>query len=261
MLRAARGSEGTTFRTFSDELFDMTSWAGMTGQYWCQSLNQQPKFTMTTNQKAALAIITGTFCGLVTMSLHPTGHDVVASLSSGGKGSLNVAVHSIALLGQPLILMGLLAFALQFRAERTLAVGAFVLYAWGSFAIMIAATASGFISTALLKATLNEQGPSGDFARSALRYTGLWNQSFTKVFVAFSSLAILAWSVAMIREKVFSRSLAIYGIISGCAALALTLSGSLRFDIHGFGAIVLAQGIWLVWIASMLRKAGLPDRS
>ncbi|MBA3404213.1 MAG: hypothetical protein H0U13_05895 [Gemmatimonadaceae bacterium] len=116
---------------------------------------------MTTNQKASLAIIAGTLCGFVTMTLHPTGHDVIQSVTGGGKGSLNVMVHSLALLGQPLIVMGTLALTLQFRTERALAVGAFVFFAWASAAIMIAATASGFIATALLEATVREQVRQG----------------------------------------------------------------------------------------------------
>ena len=38
---------------------------------------------------------------MVTMLLHPTGHDVTRSVVDGGHGSLNVVLHSIALLGQP----------------------------------------------------------------------------------------------------------------------------------------------------------------
>ncbi len=209
---------------------------------------------MTTNQKASLAIVAGTLCGFVTMTLHPTGHDIVQNLAGGGKGSLNVVVHSLALLGQALLLIGTLALTLSFRKERSTAVAAYILFAWASVAIMIAATASGFISGAMLSAAASEQGAARDFARAALHYTGVWNQSFTKLFVSFSSLAIIVWSVAMLREAVLSRSLAIYGLISGLVALALTLSGTLRFNIHGFGAVVLAQGIWLIWMASLLRN-------
>ncbi|MEJ7760978.1 MAG: hypothetical protein WKF55_15465 [Gemmatimonadaceae bacterium] len=210
---------------------------------------------MTTNQKASLAIVAGTLCGFVTMTLHPTGHDVIQSVAGGGKGSLNVMVHSLALLGQPLIVMGTLALTLQFRTERVLAVGALVFFAWASAAIMIAATASGFIATALLEQTVREQGAARDFAANALGYTVLLNRSFDKVYVSFSALALLLWSVAMIREKILSRSLAVYGIISGILMLAVTLSGRLKFNIHGFGAVVLAQGIWLLWMSVTLRQA------
>ncbi|MBA3404214.1 MAG: hypothetical protein H0U13_05900 [Gemmatimonadaceae bacterium] len=86
------------------------------------------------------------------------------------------------------------------------------------------------------------------------------NRSFDKVYVSFSALALLLWSVAMIRERILSRSLAVFGIISGILMLALTLSGRLKFNIHGFGAVVLAQGIWFLWMSATLRQAEQPVR-
>jgi len=50
----------------------------------------------------------------------------------------------------------------------------------------------------------------------------------------------------MLRDLAFGRGLGITGILVGSAATIATLSG-LRMDIHGFGAIVLGHGIWLVW--------------
>lgn len=60
--------------------------------------------------------------------------------------------------------------------------------------------------------------------------------------------------MAMLRERIFSRALAAYGIVSAGAVLAMTVSGHLRFDSHGFGAVVLAQGIWFFWMAARLAE-------
>ena len=186
------------------------------------------------------------------MLLHPTGHDVTRSVAGGGHGALNVLLHSIALLGQPLIVMGALALTLQFTVQRSMAVGAFVLFTWASVAVMIASAASGFMATSLIETAVREQGAAREVAYNALHYTGLLNQTFARIFVSFSSLAILVWSTAMMREKMFSRSLAAYGSVSACGVLAVMITGHLRFDIHGFGAVVFAQGIWFLWMAAQL---------
>ena len=39
--------------------------------------------TMSTNRNAAIALVTGSLAGLVTMALHPTGRDVVHNASAG----------------------------------------------------------------------------------------------------------------------------------------------------------------------------------
>lgn len=214
---------------------------------------------MTTNGKASLAVILGSLAGLVTMGLHPTGSEIAANIAGGGHGALNRVVHSLALLGQPLILMGALALTLRFTAQRALAVAAYIVFAWASVAIMMATTASGFIATGLLEAGVDQQGTARDVVKNALHYTGLLNQAFAKVYIAFSSLAIVLWSAAMIRESNFSRGLAGYGIISGTVFLAGILSGYLGITIHGFGSVVLGQGVWLIWMALILRR--IPDRA
>lgn len=210
---------------------------------------------MTTDQKASIALILGPLAGLVTMALHPTGHEIAASIAGGGAGGLNTFAHSLALFGQSLILMGTLRLTLRFSTHRDLAVAGYICFAMASVAILLATVASGFIATGLLQSEAEREGPSRDAISSALHYTSLINQSFAKVYVAFSSAAIVIWSLAMARGREFSRGLAVYGIVSGIAFLAGILSGLLPLDIHGFGSVVLGQAVWLIWAAMVLRRA------
>jgi len=76
------------------------------------------------------------------------------------------------------------------------------------------------------------------------RYTSYWNQAYAQVYVAASSAAILAWSVAMWER--LSRGLGIYGCILSIVAVGLLFSGHLALDAHRFGAVVLAQALWFV---------------
>ena len=46
-----------------------------------------------------------------------------------------------------------------------------------------------------------------------LHYTSLLNRTFSRIFVAFSSLAILAWSIAILREQLLTSALAGYGVV------------------------------------------------
>lgn len=209
---------------------------------------------MTTNTKAAIAIVAGCLSGLVTMGLHPTGNEIAADVGGGGQALLNRFVHSLALLGQPLVLMGTLALTLRFTTHRALAVGAYILFAWASVAVMMATAASGFIATELIEARARETGAALDAINSALSYTFRVNGAFSNIFIVFSFLAILIWSVAMIRERMFSRALAFFGIISGTGFLVAILTGNLGHNIHSFGSVVLAQAIWLIWAAILLRR-------
>ena len=72
------------------------------------------------------------------------------------------------------------------------------------------------------------------------------------VSVVFTGAALLLWSSAMLITKTFNRRMAFYGILVGAVILIAAASGYLRLDIHGYGFVVLATGIWQIAIASEL---------
>ena len=81
------------------------------------------------------------------------------------------------------------------------------------------------------------------------------NQAFAKIFVVAASIAILAWSIAIVRSRALARGLGIYGIVLAPPTVVALLSGHLRLDVHGMGAVVLTQAIWFVIAgASLCRR-------
>jgi hypothetical protein len=206
------------------------------------------------DRAAGLALIAGTLAGLVTMAFHPTGHALLRDFAR--VAPMNRAVHALAIAGTLLTMFGLVRLSRLFEDRRALADAALVSYGFGAVAVMFAAIASGFIGTEMAARVLE----AGESARAAyeplMDYNWAFNQACTKVFVVATSAGIALFSVAMLREPRFGRALGVTGIIAGAAAAAATIGG-LRMDIHGFGAIVLAHGIWLVWTgASLLRQSG-----
>jgi len=89
------------------------------------------------------ALILGALSGLVTMALHPTGHEV-----AGGQGARSIAVHGLALAGVPLGVYGAFVLTRRLAAREVLAELALAFYGTGAVALILAATASGFIATA-----------------------------------------------------------------------------------------------------------------
>jgi hypothetical protein len=47
----------------------------------------------------------------------------------------------------------------------------------------------------------------------------------------------------------------VLGAIIGTLALLAVVIGHLRLDVHGFGAVVLSQGIWFITIGVLLARA------
>lgn len=215
---------------------------------------------MTPDRNAAIALVTGSIAGLVTMSLHPTGQDVVQSAAAGAANARTAVVHSLALVALPLVLAGTLALTLRFRARRDLAVAAYIFFAVATVAVLIAGVASGFLAPAVLRGYAEADEQARAVMLNALHYTGRVNQAFAKVQVAFSGVAILLWSAAMLLGRELSRALAAFGMLLAAALLLGIVTGVLRLNIHGYGLVVLGVGVWMVWAAVLLWRAELPLR-
>jgi hypothetical protein len=210
---------------------------------------------MSTDRPAAIALVAGSVAGLVTMALHPTAHDVVQNASTGATNTLVTTVHMLALLGQALVLAGTLALTLRLRAHRDVAVGAYVFFALASVAGMIGAVASGFLAPGVLHGLAAADESTRATMLNALHYAGVVNQTFVRIYVLFSGVAILLWSGAMLPSRELPRALAIYGRLLGVALTLGAASGHLRLDVHGFGLVVLGQDVWMTWAAVHLWRS------
>jgi hypothetical protein len=200
------------------------------------------------------AMIAGAIMGLMTMALHPTGHDIARDPVF--QGTLNVAVHALAILAAPLAFYGGFVLTRRIAAGSALAELALAFYGASAVATMMAATASGFLAPDLIVTVRGARSESAAAAAALLEYNGSFNQAFAKLIVGASSIAIGLWSLVIMRTRLMRHGTGILGCIISVLALLLLLSGRLRLDIHGFGAIVLLQAVWLMMIGFELRASG-----
>lgn len=203
------------------------------------------------------AMIAGALMALVTMALHPTARDVAADVR--GQGALALAVHAVAIAAVPVALYGAVALTRRLTAAGgLLAELALAFQAMAAVASLVAATASGLLAPALFAQLADASGAQGAeraVAAAVLHYNGDVNRAFARVLVAASSVAIGLWSVEIVRTRALRRGAGALGIVVAAATLLALVAGRLRLDVHGFGAVVLGQGIWLVMVGTELRRA------
>lgn len=204
------------------------------------------------NRSAALALWIGTAAGLTVMAMHPSGREVVHEASAGGANGLVSFVHALAVIGEGLVLCGTLAVVARLRARLDLAVAGYVFFALAGFAIIIAAVASGFLSPASVRGIASVDAAERAQMLNDLHFSGMINQAFAKISVVFTSVALLLWSSAMIQTRAFTRRLAIYAMVLAVVMLLGIGSGYLVLNIHGYGLVVLATGLWQVVVANAL---------
>ncbi len=195
------------------------------------------------------AMIAGAVMGLVTMAFHPTGAE---------RPWLVLAVHALALTGAPVALYGGWVLARRLSAGGALPELALAFYGLASVATLLAATASGLLAPDLIAGVQAAQGEARAAAVAVLRYNTALNQAFAKVIVAGSSVAIGTWSVEIVRTGLMRRAAGILGCVVAAGTLAALMAG-LTLDVHGFGAVVLAQAVWLILVGAELRRTGNAD--
>lgn len=189
---------------------------------------------MTRDRAGGIALIASATGFIITMALHPTGRELRAPGQFQHVMRLGVAVHSLALACLPVAFFGALVLS-----QRLDALGAIVTYGFGVVAVMSAAICSGFVAPAVA----SQMPAGGDIWRVLFMYTGMLNQGFALVYVIASAAAIVLWSIAM-RSR--AKVLGIVGIVLGPLIGLVIVTHTIGLDVHGFGAIVLAEGAWFI---------------
>lgn len=192
---------------------------------------------MTNERAGAIALIAGTLAMIGVMALHPEG--VHRGPGAHAVLQLGIIVHAIAIATAPVLTFGMFSLTRHLGATPA-ATFAFVCYAFGALAVMLAASMSGLVAPRLIEA-----GASHDL----LRFGWYLNQAFANLHVAMFSIAILFYALAWPAKGATAAAVQFLGFIVGLGILAWLVSGTLTLNVHGMGAVVLAQGLWIMFAA------------
>ena len=204
------------------------------------------------------ALIAGSLGTLVTMSLHPTGHELFVPGQLARATHLAVGAHALAIACLPVSFLGALALSRRLASPDRLATAALVTYAFAVTAAMNAAVVSGLVGPRLVARIVDGAASEAEAWRTVFRYNGHLNQAFARVLVVASSAAIVLWSAAILRVGLLARGVGFYGCVLGPLTVAALLSGHLRLDVHGFGLVVLGQALWFIAAGTQLLRHGRP---
>jgi hypothetical protein len=198
------------------------------------------------NRLGGLALIAGAVGFLATMSLHPTGHDLASPGNFEAAALRGEIAHGLALASLPFTFLGGLALARRLDSPGRTSLFALVAYGFALVAVMLAAIASGFVSPNLMRAFADDHGAVSASGHALLDFAWELNQACARVFVVGASLAILLWSLCVVRSRRLAPGLGVYGLVIAALAVLGVVSGHLRLDVHGFGLVAITQAIWAI---------------
>jgi hypothetical protein len=197
-------------------------------------------------------LIAGGLVTVVVMGLHPTAHGLMNEETFARTAHLSMLVHALAIAATPVIFLGLLGAARRV-GPSDLAVAALVSFGFGSFAVLGAALASGFIFPGVVARIVAAEG--SNVPHAFLVYTSLWNQAFATVHVVAHAAGTVLLSAAILRHRErlpLAAVTGIAGVVVSVAVLFLFHSGRVHLDVHGARILWFAQAGWLIWLGIVL---------
>jgi hypothetical protein len=202
---------------------------------------------MKLERAGAMALILGTAAMIGVMALHPAG--VPHGPGASGVLRLGLIVHAVAIATAPVLTFGFFVLTRSFGFSNAPATLAFFFYLFGAIAVMMAATMSGFVAPRLIEAQMAASGADQAMIHALLRLEWYLNQSFATLHVALFSGAIALWALSWPDKGVLAAIIQITGLAVGLGVFAWLVSGTLTLNVHGMGAVVLAQSVWIVLAA------------
>jgi hypothetical protein len=191
---------------------------------------------------------------IITMIFHPGGKIAPEQLDQVIR--LNIAVHSLALASIPVLFLGAWGMSRRLDGGDRLAWAGLVLFALASIAVMNAGTLNGLVAPKLMRQIVAATPETRGTWQMMLNYNFQVNQAFARVYAVGSSLAILLWSVSILRYRTLGRGVAIYGVVLGLVTSVAICSGLLTPDRHGFAILIFGQAIWFLLVAGMMWRVG-----
>ena len=211
---------------------------------------------MTDDRKAGIALIVGSLGGLLTMHIHPSGAvSITTSAQLAQLATASGIAHSLGLISVLSLFLGACGLARRLGGPDCISFAAIVTYGFACIAEMIAAAVSGFIVPQIMNYMLRD-APANAHEWQVVT-TGIFqiNQGMAQIFSVGASIAIILWSVSVLRNGGLSRWVAIYGCVFAPFIIAAVSSGHLRLDVRGMAAIMLSQAIWFILAGAQLCRA------
>jgi hypothetical protein len=199
------------------------------------------------------AMIAAAIAGIIIMALHPLGHGPMTPDHFGTGAVIGEAIHVLSIICTPFAFLGALALTRHMDSPNRLALTALAIYGFALVAIVIAPALSGLVAIPILQKMIAEPQAAAQWQTFAT-YTGYLNQAFARIYALLTCIAIGLWSLVIVRTRILPRGAGIYGLVISPVVFAAVGSGHVRLDAHGFGAVVLLQGVWFIIVGTALYR-------
>ena len=207
---------------------------------------------MRRDANSGILLIGASIVSLLALLWHPT-NLLSAGDNFSRQAAFAIGVHAIEI-GAVVLIFNLLALHRRLGSTPDVSAAGLVAYGVSTIAMMFAAAVSGFVGTSLAGRYRGADEATQHLIHEIFHYNAMLNQTFAKVGFFAAAVALVLWSVAMLKGKSFSRGLGITGLVVGLGILIGLLTGPVVLGVHAVLLLVFGQVVWTVWVGVELMR-------
>jgi hypothetical protein len=145
-------------------------------------------------------------------------------------------------------------FCVMVGMRRPLVRAGAIAYSAGVMSMMGAALVSGFVVPEVVRSLSGLQTLDAGVMQAVFILCRVLNRTAANAGVFAMSAGTAAWSVALLRDSGARRLTGILGCLAAVLPTVALLSGAVRLNVFGMGAVVVVQGVWNIAVALLLLR-------
>jgi len=168
---------------------------------------------------------------------------------------LSGVAHGLAIVSVLTLFLGACGLACAIAGRDRISFAALVTFGFACVAIFIAASISGFVLPEIMK-HMTRDGVV-EMRTWQIVIDGIFqiNQAFARIYSVAASVAVVLWSVSVLRSGGLGRTVAVYGCIVSALIIVGVAVGHLRLNVHGMALVWSGQVIWFVVAGAQMASA------
>jgi hypothetical protein len=206
----------------------------------------------TSYSRSGTALMVSIIMTIVTMVLHPSGGSIeyIQKIAT-----VIIISHCIAIAATPLSILGFWGLTKKLQDESMISLTAFIASCIAMFAGVCAAAINGLALPLFSNRYIGATPETIAAIKPIFGYGSSLNHAFDFLFIGFCCLAILLWSLAILKTRALPSWLGWTGVLIVTAVIIIAATGFVLVDLRGFRLFIACLVIWLFLAAFSLRRA------
>jgi hypothetical protein len=206
-------------------------------------------------RSAGVALVASSIMALAAMAHHPSaagsGDFTAFARNVERMAAVNQAVHGTMIAFIGVVTWTLVAFGLRRGFHRPLVLAGLVAWSIGAVVMIIPPVFNGFVVVDIARRALASP-ETADVLRITLQTLSSAVGIIAVIGAVGMSLAMVLWSVDLVRGAGAARWAGVFGLVAGTAVVIAVPTAIVRLDVPGMTMVLAAWAVWFLAVGTLM---------